>query len=87
MGSLRRVTVQALLSSKVRRLILCHDTLSNDGILVEWLRVVLDEAHHCKSRNSKTARAVYALKARRRWAVTGTPSMKNSPLLKSRIFI
>ncbi|KZT30927.1 hypothetical protein NEOLEDRAFT_1153350 [Neolentinus lepideus HHB14362 ss-1] len=39
----------------------------------EWLRVILDEAHHCKSRQSKTARAVYALKARRRWAVTGTP--------------
>ena len=35
--------------------------------------VVLDEAHHCKSRQSKTAKAVYALRARRRWAVTGTP--------------
>ncbi|KIY50627.1 hypothetical protein FISHEDRAFT_39163 [Fistulina hepatica ATCC 64428] len=40
---------------------------------VNWLRVVLDEAHSCKSRTSKTAKAVYALKARRRWAVTGTP--------------
>ncbi|KIL01052.1 hypothetical protein PAXRUDRAFT_128489 [Paxillus rubicundulus Ve08.2h10] len=40
---------------------------------IEWLRVILDEAHHCKSRMSKTARAVYALRARRRWAVTGTP--------------
>ncbi|KAH7886199.1 SNF2 family N-terminal domain-containing protein [Phlebopus sp. FC_14] len=40
---------------------------------VEWLRVILDEAHHCKSRMSKTARAVYELRARRRWAVTGTP--------------
>ncbi|KAI6114901.1 SNF2 family N-terminal domain-containing protein [Pisolithus croceorrhizus] len=40
---------------------------------IEWLRVILDEAHHCKSRTSRTARAVYALQARRRWAVTGTP--------------
>ncbi|KAJ6486097.1 DNA repair protein RAD5 [Mycena vitilis] len=40
---------------------------------IEWLRVVLDEAHSCKSRSSKTAKAVYALHARRRWAVTGTP--------------
>ncbi|KAI5835930.1 hypothetical protein K523DRAFT_367986 [Schizophyllum commune Tattone D] len=40
---------------------------------IDWLRVVLDEAHSCKSRTSKTAKAVYALRARRRWAVTGTP--------------
>lgn len=40
--------------------------------VAEWLRVVLDEAHACKSRTSKTAKAVYALRARRRWAVTGT---------------
>ncbi|TFK70420.1 hypothetical protein BDN72DRAFT_838861 [Pluteus cervinus] len=40
---------------------------------IEWFRVVLDEAHHCKSRTSKTAKAVYAVKARCRWAVTGTP--------------
>ncbi|GLB43501.1 putative HIRAN domain containing protein [Lyophyllum shimeji] len=40
---------------------------------IDWLRVVLDEAHSCKSRASKTAKAVYALQARRKWAVTGTP--------------
>ncbi|TFK41996.1 DNA repair protein RAD5 [Crucibulum laeve] len=40
---------------------------------IDWLRIVLDEAHACKSRSSKTAKAVYALQARRRWAVTGTP--------------
>ncbi|KAI0347968.1 hypothetical protein BDW22DRAFT_1319252 [Trametopsis cervina] len=35
--------------------------------------VILDEAHSAKNRQSKTAKAVYALQARRRWAVTGTP--------------
>jgi hypothetical protein len=44
-----------------------HLSASYSSSAVEWLRVVLDEAHHCKSRISKTARAVYALQARRRW--------------------
>lgn len=34
---------------------------------------MIDEAHYAKSRLSKTAKAVYALKAARRWALTGTP--------------
>ncbi|KAK7686706.1 hypothetical protein QCA50_010306 [Cerrena zonata] len=46
---------------------------SDKGTSQVFESVVLDEAHHCKSRQSKTAKAVYALKARRRWAVTGTP--------------
>ncbi|KAJ3978119.1 DNA repair protein RAD5 [Lentinula raphanica] len=50
-----------------------HAKSSSPVFDVEWLRVVLDEAHSCKSRTSKTAKAVYALRARRRWAVTGTP--------------
>ncbi|KAF9566925.1 DNA repair protein RAD5 [Agrocybe pediades] len=40
---------------------------------IRWFRVILDEAHACKSRTSKTAKAVYALFAHRKWAVTGTP--------------
>jgi DNA repair protein RAD5 len=36
-------------------------------------RTVIDEAHYTKSRISKTAKAVYALNAARRWALTGTP--------------
>ncbi|KAI1315874.1 DNA helicase rad5 [Mortierella claussenii] len=40
---------------------------------VEFHRVVLDEAHHIKSRMTKTAKACYALNSVRRWVVTGTP--------------
>ncbi|KAF8514339.1 SNF2 family N-terminal domain-containing protein [Hysterangium stoloniferum] len=53
-----------------------HDASSRQGsplFQVEWLRVVLDEAHNCKSRLSRTAKACFALRARRRWALTGTP--------------
>lgn len=40
---------------------------------VRWLRVVLDEAHAVKNHKSRTAQAAVALRAERRWAVTGTP--------------
>ena len=44
------------------------------GLLrVAWRRVVLDEAHEIRNHNSQTARAAFALRAERRWVVTGTP--------------
>ncbi|KAK4464980.1 SNF2 family N-terminal domain-containing protein [Cladorrhinum samala] len=38
-----------------------------------WQRVVLDEAHHIKNAASLTAKATFALKSEKRWAVTATP--------------
>ncbi|CAH8283008.1 unnamed protein product [Eruca vesicaria subsp. sativa] len=40
---------------------------------VKWNRVILDEAHYIKERRSNTARAVFALEATYRWALSGTP--------------
>ncbi|KAJ3774605.1 SNF2 family DNA-dependent ATPase [Lentinula raphanica] len=40
---------------------------------VQWFRVVLDEAHNIKNRNTAAAHACCALEAKFRWALTGTP--------------
>ncbi len=40
---------------------------------VKWHRVVLDEAHYIKEKDTKKAKACYALEASYRWAITGTP--------------
>jgi DNA repair protein RAD5 len=40
---------------------------------LQFHRLVLDEAHTIKNRNTKTSRACYDLKANHRWALTGTP--------------
>ena len=40
---------------------------------LEWERVVLDEAQHIKTREAKQTRAIRALRARHRLALTGTP--------------
>ena len=40
---------------------------------VRWHRVVVDEAHDMRNRNSATFNSVNALNARIRWCLTGTP--------------
>ncbi|XP_010558921.2 PREDICTED: putative SWI/SNF-related matrix-associated actin-dependent regulator of chromatin subfamily A member 3-like 1 [Tarenaya hassleriana] len=45
---------------------------------MEWRRIILDEAHIIKNANAQQSRAVSNLKARCRWAVTGTPIQNGS---------
>ncbi|KAJ3705333.1 hypothetical protein LUZ61_009038 [Rhynchospora tenuis] len=40
---------------------------------VKWERIILDEAHFIKDRRCNTARAIFALKAEYKWALSGTP--------------
>jgi SWI/SNF-related matrix-associated actin-dependent regulator of chromatin subfamily A3 len=53
---------------------------SRGGLLaVDWLRVVLDEGHTIRNvRTTQLGRAALALKAERRWIVTGTPIQNRS---------
>ncbi|CAL8168546.1 unnamed protein product [Prunus armeniaca] len=45
---------------------------------IEWWRVILDEAQMIKNENAQQSEAVTKLKAKRRWAVTGTPIQNGS---------
>ena len=50
------------------------DRGSHGGLFsLEFFRVILDEAHFIKNRQSKTAKACYEISAQHRWVLTGTP--------------
>lgn len=50
------------------------DRASHGGLFsLNFFRVILDEAHYIKNRQSKTAKACYEIAARHRWTLTGTP--------------
>ncbi|KAK4167631.1 DNA repair protein rad5 [Cladorrhinum sp. PSN259] len=50
------------------------DRPSSRGLFsLNFFRVILDEAHSIKNRQSKTARACYEISAEHRWVLTGTP--------------
>ena len=50
------------------------DRGSHGGLFsIKYFRVILDEAHHIKNRQSKTAKACYEIAAEHRWVLTGTP--------------
>jgi SWI/SNF-related matrix-associated actin-dependent regulator of chromatin subfamily A3 len=40
---------------------------------IPWKRVIIDEGHQIRNPKTKVAVAVSALKAERRWVLTGTP--------------
>ncbi|KAK6526013.1 hypothetical protein TWF281_011054 [Arthrobotrys megalospora] len=50
---------------------------------VDWLRVVLDEAHWIRNQSTQLFKAAENLKAERRWCLTGTPVQNNLHDLRS----
>lgn len=70
------ITSYGTLVSEHGRWLKNKDKSSYDGgslFDVQWLRIVLDEAHTIKNRSSRGAKACSDLQAQRRWALTGTP--------------
>ena len=51
---------------------------------VRWRRIVLDEAHCIKDRACNTAKAVFALTSKYKWALSGTPLQVNESLWQQR---
>ena len=50
------------------------DRGSHGGLFsVDFFRIILDEAHFVKNRQSKTAKACFEISAQHRWVLTGTP--------------
>lgn len=50
---------------------------------VNWWRVILDEAHTIKNRQTKTAQGCYQIKSNSRWCLTGTPIQNSIDELQS----
>ncbi|QYT04363.1 hypothetical protein H0G86_011272 [Trichoderma simmonsii] len=77
LGSGRKTLRARLLNSDV--ILTTYETMRRDweegGPLfsVQWYRVVLDEAHHIRARNSQTFKAACEIQALYRWCLTGTP--------------
>lgn len=40
---------------------------------VDFFRIILDEGHNIRNRNTKTAKSIYELNLERKWILTGTP--------------
>ncbi|KAK6462634.1 ATPase/DNA helicase [Scheffersomyces coipomensis] len=47
---------------------------SKTGIYaVNYFRIILDEGHNIRNRNTKTAKSIYELYSKKKWILTGTP--------------
>jgi len=69
------ITSYGVVLSEFNQVAACGgDRGSHGGVFsLDFFRVILDEAHFIKNRQSKTAKACYEISAQHRWVLTGTP--------------
>lgn len=69
------ITSYGVVLSEYNQVAACGgDRGSHGGLFsLDFFRVILDEAHFIKNRQSKTAKACYEISAQHKWVLTGTP--------------
>ncbi|KAI1758692.1 DNA repair protein rad-5 [Hypoxylon sp. FL1150] len=68
------ITSYGVVLSEFTQLASKNGNRENNGLFsLNFFRIILDEAHSIKNRQSKTAKACYELSATHRWVLTGTP--------------
>lgn len=69
------ITSYGVVLSEFSQIISKHgDRAGHRGLFsLNLFRIILDESHHIRNRQSKTARACYEISAEHRWVLTGTP--------------